>query len=720
MLCEGTYGQGAVSSVVCGSCHPKIAASYGTTGMGRSFSRARTATIPIQREPFFHVASETYFAVVRREQSVYHRRWQKAADGKEVFVEELEIHHVMGSGNHALTFLHRNSKGALIELPLGWYAEKGGYFAMNPGFDNPQPATRRKIDYDCMSCHNAAPKIPGPNNANGAEPIYTRDLPEGIDCQRCHGNGARHAGMARVAGTSVEVIRKSIVNPARLSVERQNEVCMQCHLETTSRRLPSMIRRFERAPFSYVPGESLRDYVLAFDHAPGTKLDDKFEIVSAAYRLRKSQCFLKSPAMTCSTCHDPHSKSGAREAAACGTCHSAKTLAASGNHTTGSDCAGCHMPKRRTEDAIHVVMTDHLIRRRAMVDNPLAERKELQPTSEEYKGEVLPYYPVNGLDALYRAVAQVLHGSNLTSGIGMLEEVLRQGRPREAEYFVSLGNAWQQAHRPEKAAEAFQEAVQLQPKAGRAWRFLGIARQESGNAIKAKGALRAAISLDPGDAVAWHQLGLLDSAEGRLKDAAVKAAKAMALDPDLLEARNSLGASLAAMGDGKAAEKAFRDALQVNPFYATAHGNLGRVLAKNGDSAQSLLHFAKAVKLRADFAPDRHDYALALVRVNRFADARIQVDAAIGLAPKSVEARILSGGLWAKDGKLDEARRDYEIVLQVQPDSGRAHLDLARVLLPIGDREGTIFHLRAAAKSSDLASSKLAQQALQNIGAPFE
>ncbi len=719
VLCEGIYGQVAVSSMVCGSCHPKIAASYKTTGMARSFSRTSAAAIPIQSEPFFHVASETYFAVVRRGKNVFHRRWQKAADGKEVFVEELEIHHVMGSGNHALTFLHRNSKGALIELPLGWYAENGGYFAMNPGFDNPQPATRRKIDYDCMSCHNATPKIPAPNKANGAEPIYAGDLPDGIDCQRCHGNGARHVGMAKAAGIPVEGIRKSIVNPARLSVERQNEVCMQCHLETTSRRLPSMIRRFERAPFSYVPGEPLGDYVVAFDHAPGTKLDDKFEIVSAAYRLRKSQCFLKSPAMTCSTCHDPHAKRGAREAAACGTCHSEKALAAGGKHPSGNDCVGCHMPKRRTKDAIHVVMTDHLIQRRPMVGNLLAELKE--PAGEEdYKGAVLPYYPVNGLDALYRAVAQVLHGSNLTSGISMLEEALRQSRPSEAEYFVSLGNAWQQAHRPEKAAGAFQEAVRVQPKSGRAWRFLGIALQESGNAIKAKEALGSAISLDPGDAVAWHQLGLMDSAEGRLKDAAAKAAKAMALDPDLFDARNSLGASLAAMGDGKAAERAFRDALQVNPYYATAHGNLARVLAKNGDSAQSLLHFAKAVKLRADFAPDRHDYALGLVRANRFADARIQIDAALALAPKSVETRILSGGLWAKDGKLDEARRDYETALQVQPDSGWAHLDLARVLLPLGDREGTISHLRAAAKSSDAASSTLARQALQNIGASLE
>ena len=35
------------------------------------------------------------------------------------------------------------------------------------------------------------------------------------------------------------------------------EVCTQCHLETTSAPLPNAIRRFDRGPFSYRPGEPL-------------------------------------------------------------------------------------------------------------------------------------------------------------------------------------------------------------------------------------------------------------------------------------------------------------------------------------------------------------------------------------------------------------------------------------------------------------------------------
>ena len=54
------------------------------------------------------------------------------------------------------------------------------------------------------------------------------------------------------SGMKPDEIRAAIVNPARLSPEREMEVCMQCHLETTSRLLPHSIKRLHRRPFSYV------------------------------------------------------------------------------------------------------------------------------------------------------------------------------------------------------------------------------------------------------------------------------------------------------------------------------------------------------------------------------------------------------------------------------------------------------------------------------------
>ena len=129
-----------------------------------------------------------------------------------------------------------------------------------------------------------------------SDPVFTGSLPEGIDCQRCHGPGQKHIQVAKTPNARREDIRASIVNPSRLTPERQMEVCMQCHLETTSFPLPNSIVRYEREPFSYRPGEPLANYILHFDQAPGNGYDDKFEIASSAYRLRKSACFLRAMA----------------------------------------------------------------------------------------------------------------------------------------------------------------------------------------------------------------------------------------------------------------------------------------------------------------------------------------------------------------------------------------------------------------------------------------
>ena len=95
---------------------------------------------------------------------------------------------------------------------------------MNPGYDRPDhQGFGRVIGYRCMFCHNAYPEIPAGNDGPRSTPVYTR-IPEGIDCQRCHGDGDRHVALARRRGARLEEIRGAIVNPARLAPERQMEV----------------------------------------------------------------------------------------------------------------------------------------------------------------------------------------------------------------------------------------------------------------------------------------------------------------------------------------------------------------------------------------------------------------------------------------------------------------------------------------------------------------
>jgi hypothetical protein len=264
-----------VDSRVCAGCHAKIAQTYALTGMARSFFKPRPQTTveDLSRgNPFFHQASGTWYQMIEQDGQYSQRQWRIGPGGKPIDVQESSINYVMGSGNHARTYLHRNDRGTLVELPLGWYSENGGTWAMSPGHDRSYSLPPRTIAYECMSCHNAYPKIPAGHDEPGSEPLYTEPLPEGIDCQRCHGPGSNHVRAASTKGTTPDAVRNAILNPARLSPQRQMEVCMQCHLETTNLQLPHAIQRFGQGPFSYRPGSAPRQLHDLFRSRPGQQV----------------------------------------------------------------------------------------------------------------------------------------------------------------------------------------------------------------------------------------------------------------------------------------------------------------------------------------------------------------------------------------------------------------------------------------------------------------
>jgi hypothetical protein len=131
--------------------------------MGRSLYRpapANTLEDYARNNEFYHSLSDTHYSMVLRDGRYYQRRWQVGFWRQETNIEESRIDYVLGSGNHARSYLHRTARGTFIELPLGWYSEKGGSWAMSPGFDSRHPITRRLVSYECIFCHDGNPRIP--------------------------------------------------------------------------------------------------------------------------------------------------------------------------------------------------------------------------------------------------------------------------------------------------------------------------------------------------------------------------------------------------------------------------------------------------------------------------------------------------------------------------------------------------------------------------------
>jgi tetratricopeptide (TPR) repeat protein len=703
----------------CTGCHADVAKTYRETGMGRSFHRVNASDSLkdfATSNTLYNEASGRYYTMIDRDGKLYEQRHQIGFDHKETNFEEMQIDYVVGSGNHSHTYLHRTAEGKLVELPVSWYSEMGGSWAMSPGYDRAdQEDFRRAIKYECMACHNGYP-APDQIKNNADENIFGDKLPEGIDCQRCHGPGSAHVRAASTEGTSPEAIRAAIVNPATLTRDRQMDVCMQCHLETgISLRVSHAIPDSTAAPFSYRPGKPLESNQLFFDHKPGTGNDDRMDVAQQAYRLKKSACFLKSE-MTCTTCHNPHLALRGEEAtkhfvAVCNGCHANVHPALV--KPAGADCLTCHMWKRRTDDAVHVVLTDHYIQRIKPKKDFLAPLKEILPGD---RNQVVPY-PLHSApqrtDAeLYLAVAQADRPSDLEAAALQLKRVIESTKPPEAEFYFALAAAYAKGGKNADAIHWYEETLRHRADYPVAQRGLATTLAAAGDLKRAAEVGEKAAASPHPDTTVLTNLGNVYLQQGRVADAGRVLEQALAINPDLPDATVFLGLVRMNEGNVPAAETLFRAALNMQPEYAEAHNDLAIILGARGAYPEAAFHLKQAVEANPTDVQIRRNYVMALVHSDSFDQAIVETKEGLRLNPRSAPLHLDLGKLLAKRGDASQAEQEFREAI-VQNDSyGEAHLRLADLLARKGQLDEARQHYQKAAEDPN---PKIRQAALDAL-----
>jgi tetratricopeptide (TPR) repeat protein len=382
---------GYVGIATCASCHPDKHSTFIHTGMGLSFdtaSRSKSSAKFGKEHVVYDQSLDMYYYPYWVGEQLFIKEFQ-LKNGDTIHQLDVAINYIVGSGQHTNSHLFKN-EGYLYQAPITFYVQKQKW-DLAPGFENGNNSRfSRILNSECVSCHNSMPTLKG-----NSEFEFT-SIGKGIDCERCHGPGELHVNL-RKKGKGVNVaeeIDPTIVNPKKLSWERQIDLCQRCHLQGLN---------------------VLKEGKTFTDFKPGMKLSDVFEIYLPQYegnngsfdmanhsqRLQMSKCFINSNnnslSFTCITCHNPHIsvKQTGKEVYndACNTCHQTNKCTAPKQELVAAknNCVSCHMPQSGSEDIPHVSVHDHYIRK-PVAKNQLQQVEKLLGLYAVNNPNPEPYY----------------------------------------------------------------------------------------------------------------------------------------------------------------------------------------------------------------------------------------------------------------------------------------------------------------------------------------
>ena len=635
-----------VGSEECASCHRDIYEAYAQSEMGRSMSRLEAATLTETFPQTYEVFDSTknfYYEMVRRDGGFYQREYRREANGKISHERWMRAEYVMGSGNNLRMYFH-DENGMLYELPLTWYEHKKRW-DLSPGYrDFENMRFSRYATPKCLACHNSYLE-PSPVANDRYQPPYTL----GIGCERCHGPGELHVRQKHgEANGGLPQNALTIVNPRKLSSERQLDVCRQCHLQGKAWALHG-----ESDWFDYRPGTPLENHRSVYFPAKTAK--EVIEVADSPQRLALSRCFKESNgALTCITCHNPHFSiktfTRAHYNAKCLQCHTATTLpgtASRQTHAEAADCIGCHMNRTGTDNTLHGVSnTDHWIRtdasqtpidwatlKRPLEEQPmtmLAPVIDAQDAKQNLRRGIayFDYYKQHDsrrayLDSAFFYLNRgLIADPNSAAGYFQLGETqlelqrydeaitsLQRATALRADYaeaYAKLGWAYFLTKKTKLAYASYQLALALKPQEPRFLEDWAVVLEDSGDFSGAVQAYERALQIDQQNPYVFYALGNIHVQELRQAEKAVAYfEKVVQLDPDFSNGYLNLGSTYGTLGKYPEALRAFANELAVRPQSVMALFNQGRVYSLMGKKAEARRVLQKALAIDPTMTPAR-------------------------------------------------------------------------------------------------------------------
>lgn len=599
----------------CRECHQSIYDSFIQTGMGKSFdlaSRSKSSAEFGNHHRIYDKETDFWYYPFWENDSM--RIMEYRLDGKDTIHKRIEtVTYIIGSGQHTNSHL-MNTSGYVNQMPMTFYTQKG-HWDLPPGFENGGNSRfSRLIGLECMSCHNSYP-VMSPGSENKYEFIDN-----GINCERCHGPGEVHV-KEKKEGKVVDIatgIDYSIVNPAKLPIDLQLDVCQRCHIQGNA------ILNEGKSFFDFKPGMRLSEVMNVFMPVYRGR-ENEHIMASHVERMKLSKCFTVSAAraeqnadselrpyknaLTCITCHNPHvsvKQAGtAHFNASCNSCHApGKDAGCSENKEVLQlkkyDCVSCHMPASGTTDIPHVSVHDHLIR--------IPVREEAISKIKEFIGINCINNPEPGDQA--KGKAFIAYYEKFNFGKEVLDSAKKYFKDQSpAEIQNNFSNLVHIAFLEKNFAKIISYTASLkQPLTGLqkksydntdAWTSyrIGEAYRESGNPVTAQQYFANAYQLAPLHPEFANKYASILSVNNNQKEARTILEKTVKDYPKYAPALSNLGYLVLVMeSDTAYARKLYDQALLIDPDYDQAIINKAGLLMVTSSKAEAKQLLIKYLK----------------------------------------------------------------------------------------------------------------------------
>ncbi|MBL0048367.1 MAG: tetratricopeptide repeat protein [Bacteroidetes bacterium] len=598
--------------------------------MGKSFdksSRQKSSAILNTHTVIYDSYSDFYYRPFWDADSL--KIMEFRLQNKDTIYKRIEkVDYIIGSGQHTNSHMY-STNGYLRQMPMTFYTQMATW-DLPPGFEKGfNTRFNRLIGLECMTCHNSFPKF-----VEGSENKYS-SLPNGINCERCHGPGSMHV-REKMAGNLIDTskaIDYTIVNPGKLPIDLQFDVCQRCHLQGNA------VLKNDHSFYDFKPGKKLSDYMSVF--LPKYKgAEDEFIMASHADRLKMSACFIKSfipsksenslrpykQSLTCVTCHNPHVsvKATGQDVfnTVCKNCHKAQKSVTDCSENmpvrmakNGDNCVNCHMPKSNTLDIPHVTTTDHFIR--------VPVTHAVKKATKTFLG----LYSINEKNptAATRCEAYINQFEKFDNNPMLLDSAAKYADDKST---AAITQNFDLIVRLQFCKRNYSKIQEYVAKVG-----MDILLNNQNPIFKK--------SFDNKNAWTLYRVGEAYTSSEQHQQAYLFYKYACKLAPENLEFKNKLGASLSENGKIVEAQKVFESIVKSDPKFAAALSNYGYsfLLAKNIETAE--MYFDKALQIDPDLEIALLNKAGVLLYKNNTSEAKKMLLRVLKINPKNNKAKAI-------------------------------------------------------------------------------